>query len=258
MTSSAGRPLLGPFAEPPATVVDALPSAFPGYAAADLVDRLAGVVAERGAARLALSGGTTVTPVFDELVALAVAEPAALEWGRVTILQVDERIAPDGDVDRNATSLFDRLVDRLPQRPATVVFPAGRLLLAVDIEERERLLADAIRAYRAILGDEFVCDVVQLGMGPDGHTASLFGPEDRDGHDAEPIRLTGPYQGLRRVTLTEWVLNHALERVVWVSGARPEEPKASLVEHWVAGDLPTALPIGRLVGERTTLITDRG
>ncbi len=111
-----------------------------------LARRLRDAVARRGTASLAVSGGSSAPPMFDVLLAQDV------PWDAVTVWQVDERIAPDGHPERNAGQLVD--------------FPCRVELMPVTDDD----LADAARRYGAGLPERF--DVVHLGLGGDGHTAS--------------------------------------------------------------------------------------
>lgn len=151
----------------------------------------------RGRFTFAVSGGRTPWAMFAEL-------PAALPWEKITIFQVDERVAPDGDADRNLT----HLLASLPPGAAADVRP-----MPVDADELEQAAA----AYAASLPDAF--DLVHLGLGPDGHTASLVpGDPVLDVADRD-VAVTGVYQRRRRVTLTYPALNRA-RRILWlVTGA---------------------------------------
>jgi 6-phosphogluconolactonase len=195
-------------------------------------------VAERGRFVVAVSGGRTP---WRMLRALAGEE---LPWNGVHVVQVDERVAPVGDPDRNLTHLRDSLL-HAPLRPEH--------LHAMPVESSD--LATAARSYAAILGEiagsPAVLDLVHLGLGPDGHTASLVpGDSVLDLMDRD-VALTGVYQGRRRMTLTYPVLDRA-RRVLWlVTGSE----KAGALARLLAGD--RSIPAGRVSRERALLLADR-
>jgi 6-phosphogluconolactonase len=195
-------------------------------------------VAERGRFVVAVSGGRTP---WRMLRALAGEE---LPWNGVHVVQVDERVAPAGDPDRNLTHLRDSLL-HAPLRPEH--------LHAMPVESSD--LATAARSYAAILGEiagsPAVLDLVHRGLGPDGHTASLVpGDSVLDLMDRD-VALTGVYQGRRRMTLTYPVLDRA-RRVLWlVTGSE----KAGALARLLAGD--RSIPAGRVSRERALLLADR-
>jgi 6-phosphogluconolactonase len=192
------------------------------HAVADAIaEGIAAAIDERARAVVAFSGGSTPAPMLREL------SRRALPWERVTVFQVDERVAPDGHDDRNATMLLRELLDRV----AAVAY-----LMPVTTPDLDAGAAD----YAALLGDVCggVLDVVHLGLGPDGHTASLVPGDpvlqvrDRD------VATTGEYEGRRRMTLTYPALNRA-RRIVWeVSGADKADAVLAMVE---GRDVPGAV-----------------
>lgn len=196
-------------------VVDA--DALAGRVAEVIADELRSAVAARGVATLAVSGGGTPTPMFRVLATLDV------PWPRVHVLQVDERVAPDGHPDRNLGPLREALTDRVP-------VPADQVhAMPVEGDEPLETLAERYATtLREVAGDPPTIDVVQLGLGDDGHTASLLpGDPTADASDREVV-ATGPYEGRRRLTLTAPVLDRA-RRIVWmVEGAGKAEATARL------------------------------
>jgi 6-phosphogluconolactonase len=185
-------------------------------------------ITARGRFDLAVSGGRSPWAMFSDLA-------GQLPWEQVTIYQVDERVAPDGDPDRNLT-LLQRA---LPAGGAADVRP-----MPVTSADLERAAAD----YAASLPDTF--DLVHLGLGPDGHTASLV-PRDPvlDVTDRD-VALTGEYQGRRRMTLTYPVLDRA-RRILWlVTG----EDKVDALRGLRAGD--RSLPAGRVSTATAVLLAD--
>lgn len=156
----------------------------------------------RGTCVLALSGGSTPGSVFRELAT------RSLPWDRVVITQVDERLAPEGDPARNLTD----------QRAAFDGLPVRWLPLAVE-GHINREISSTLQELREVAGDPPIIDVVHLGLGADGHTASLL-PDDPvlDKVD-QAVALTKEYKGHRRVTYTRPMLDRA-RLVVWlVTGA---------------------------------------
>lgn len=187
-------------------------------AATDAANWVAGQVRHalrrRGKAALAVSGGTTPAKMFASLV------EHELSWRDVEVWQVDERIAPDGADVRNA-----RLLDGFQRAGAGVhLMPVSR----PDLDA-------ACRAYAHDLPPAF--DVVHLGLGADGHTASWV-PGDTVVDSSESVALSVEYEGTRRMTLTAAVVNRARRRLVLATGA----DKASAVRGWFLrnGELPIA------------------
>ncbi len=196
-------------------------------------------VAARGRFIMAVSGGRTPWLM---LRALADKE---LPWDGVHVLQVDERVAPAGDPDRNLTHLRESLLERAPLRPEQIH--------AMPVESQD--LQAAVSSYAATLhevaGSPAVLDLVHLGLGPDGHTASLVpGDPVLDVKDAA-VALAGPYQGRRRMTLTYPVLNHA-RRVLWVVTG---DEKADMLVRLRDGD--RWIPAGRVRQDHALVLADR-
>ena len=209
-------------------------------AAADFIaaEAMASVEA-RGIFTLAVSGGRTPWMMLRALAG------RDLPWAGVHVLQVDERVAPDGDADRNLTQLRESLLSRAPLAPAHVhAMPVTAPGLGVAALAYSTTL-------KAIAGDPPVLDLVHLGLGSDGHTASLVhGDPSLDVTDAD-VALAGPYQGRRRMTLTFPVINRA-RRVLWViTGA----DKAAMFRRLLDGD--RAIPAGRVRRDQAIVLADR-
>jgi 6-phosphogluconolactonase len=219
--------------------------------AAHGADRLAEAVASALAVRsrclLALSGGTTPGPVLAELAT------RDLPWERVTVLQADERLAPRGHPDRNLTGL-EAALGALPV--TWMPLPVDRLLAigASGAAPDPEVLAAAFEVWTRRLvelaDDPPVLDVVQLGLGADGHTASLVSGDPAVMELRRYLTLTGPYQGYRRLTLTRAVFDRA-ERVVWLVRG-PD--KAAPLGRLLAGDL--SIPAGLLRPRHSLIVAD--
>jgi len=193
----------------------------------------------RGKFTMAVSGGRTPW-----LMLRALADED-VPWVGVHVVQVDERVAPDGDPDRNLTHLRESLLARVPLRSGQVhAMPVE----ATDLEAAARAYADELRAAA---GEPPVLDLVLLGLGPDGHTASLVpGDPSLDVTDAD-VALAGPYQGRLRMTLTYPVIDRA-RRVLWVvTGAE----KSDMLRRLRDGD--RAIPAGRVRQDRALVLADR-
>jgi 6-phosphogluconolactonase len=196
-------------------------------------------VALRGQFLLAVSGGRTPWVMLRALASEDV------PWTGVHIFQVDERVAPAGDPDRNLTHLRESLLERVP-------LPPGQIY-AMPVESPD--LAAAATQYdsvlRKIAGAPPVLDLVHLGLGPDGHTASLV-PRDPvlDVIDAD-VAVSQAYQGHRRMTLTYPVINRA-RRVLWlVTGSE----KVDMLRRLLEGD--ASIPAGRVRRDHALLLADR-
>ena len=236
--------------------VAAGPERFAVLAAETTARMLSRAVSQRGRASVGFSGGSTVGPVFDALVALATQPPTAdlyVDWERVSAAQEHEREAAPAHPDRNAAVLLTRLVDALPVRPASVALLPVEDVEVTDAVGGGRWRDEARRRLVQLAGAETRFDVLQLGLGPDGHTASLVpGDPVLDVVD-RPVALTGPYQGHRRLTLTYPVLNAARARVWWVVSGQ-DHTKARALHSLVTGDV--SVPAGRVERASTVIVTD--
>jgi 6-phosphogluconolactonase len=196
-------------------------------------------VADRGRFVMAVSGGRTP---WIMLRALAEEE---LPWDRIHIFQVDERVAPRGDGDRNLTHLQESLLDHSPIPPEQIH--------AMPVESPD--LESAAREYALLLaqiaGSPPTLDLVHLGLGPDGHTASLVPGDPVLNVTAVDVALTGVYQGRRRMTLTYPIINRA-RRILWLATG---SEKADALVRLRRGDL--TIPAGRISRLRAVIFADR-
>jgi 6-phosphogluconolactonase len=207
----------------------------------------AGIIAEearaaveaRGRFVMAVSGGRTPWIMMRALAS----EP--VPWANVHVVQVDERVAPEGDKDRNLTHLRESLLDHTPIRPEQIhAMPVE----SPDLETAARQYATTLSE---IAGSPPRLDLVHLGLGPDGHTASLIPGDAVLGVTSADVALTGIYQGRRRMTLTYPVLNRA-RRILWLVTGRE---KAAMLDRLYKGD-PT-IPSGRISREQAVIVADR-
>jgi 6-phosphogluconolactonase len=195
-------------------------------------------IAARGSFIMALSGGHTPWIMLRRLAA------GQIPWRAVHIVQVDERVAPAGHTDRNLTHICENLLADSPLPPDQ--------LYAMPVESRELEAAAAQYAgtLAKIAGDPPIIDLVHLGLGPDGHTASLVPGDPVLDVDNADVALSGPYQGRRRMTLTYPILNRA-RRVLWVVTG---DGKAEMINRLLDGD--RGIPAGRVRRDRALLLAD--
>jgi 6-phosphogluconolactonase len=195
-------------------------------------DYVASVARERvdqaGIFRMAVSGGTTPGAMFDELA------QRDLPWEHVVIYQVDERVAPDADTSRNATGLLAALGSHQPR------------FVLMDVTNGD--LTVAAENYAAALPEQF--DLVHLGLGDDGHTASLTRNAP---HLHDPDRLvivTDPFRGHRRMSLTFSALARTKQLLWLVSG----NEKSDVLTKLLAGD--QSIAAAHVQGPPSLVLTD--
>ena len=188
---------------------------------------------------LAVSGGHTP---WIMLRALAGED---IPWTGVHIFQVDERVAPAGDPDRNLTHLRESLLAHCPLPPEQVH------AMPVESADLETASSQYALTLRDIAGAPAVLDLVHLGLGPDGHTASLVPGDPVLDVTGADVALTGVYQGRRRMTLTYPVLNRS-RRIVWLVTGRD---KADMLARLQKGD--DSIPAGRVRRDRALVLADR-
>ncbi len=209
--------------------------------------RAAGLIAEaaraaaaaRGRFVVAVSGGHT------PWVMLRALSGEDVPWTAAHVVQVDERVAPDGDPDRNLTHLRESLLMHAPIRPEQIH------AMPVEVADLDSAAERYAATLRELAGAPPTLDVVHLGLGPDGHTASLVpGDPVLEVVDAD-VALAGPYQGRRRMTLTYPTIGRARSIVWMITGA----DKALMLPRLMAGD--SGIPAGRVPGDHAIVIADR-
>lgn len=209
-------------------------------AAAELAAACRAAVDERGIAVVAVSGGETPWRMLEHFRA------SALPWRRVHVTQVDERVVARDDPRRNLARLEQILVVDGP-------LPGGNLLaMPVESDDLPGAAARYQHQLEQVAGRPATFDVVQLGLGADGHTASLVPGDAALGVTDRDVAVTGEYQGLRRMTLTFPALNRARRRLWLVTGAA----KASRLAQLLDGDAGNDAPALRVDRTEATVVAD--
>ena len=196
-------------------------------------------VALRGRCIIAVSGGKTP---WRMLRALAYED---VPWDGIHFLQVDERLAPEGHPDRNLTHLRESLLGHAPLLPGQIH------AMQVEQKDPEAAAAGYARTIGEIAGSPPIIDLVHLGLGPDGHTASLVPGDpvlyvtDRD------VAATGIYQGRQRLTLTYPIINRA-RKILWVVTGNE---KNQMLQRLLDGDC--SIPAGRISQDHAMILADK-
>lgn len=195
-------------------------------------------ISERGQFTLALSGGSTPWAM------LALLADMGLDWSATHLFQVDERRAPDGDAARNLTHARSHFTDRIG-------LPESHIhAMPVTADDFAAGARDYAATLREVCGAPAVLDLVHLGMGGDGHTASLFPGDALLGESRADVGVTGLYQGHRRMSLTFPAINRS-RHIVWlVNGA----DKSTMLLRMINAD--RGIPAGRIEQARATVFTD--
>ena len=209
-------------------------------AAAFIAEQARTAVAARGRFVMAVSGGHTPWQMLRALAAENV------PWKSVHVAQVDERVAPPGDPDRNLMHLRESLLAHAP-------LPAEQIhAMAVESQDLEVAAAQYSRVLEQIAGSPPVIDLIHLGLGPDGHTASLVpGDPVLDVMDRDVAPTVTAYQGRRRMTLTYPAIDRS-RRILWVvTGSE----KMTMLPRLLAGD--RTIPAGRVRRDQAIVLADR-
>jgi 6-phosphogluconolactonase len=196
-------------------------------------------VATRGRFIMAVSGGKTPWQMLRDLA------DEEVPWKNVHVVQVDERIAPAGDPDRNLTHLRESLLSHAPLPPGQIY------AMPVEEVDLETAAANYAKTLQQIAGSTPVLDLAHLGLGPDGHTASLVPNDPVLNVTDRDVALTGIYMGRQRMTLTYPMLNRS-RRILWLAtGAE----KVSMIVRLRDGDM--TIPAGRIRQDNALLLADR-
>jgi 6-phosphogluconolactonase len=196
-------------------------------------------VASRGHFIMAVSGGHTPWMMLRAL------SEQDMPWDRVHVAQVDERVAPAGHQDRNLTHLHDSLLKHTPLSADQIH------AMPVESSDLEAAAAQYAVTLQEIAGSPPVLDLIHLGLGPDGHTASLVPGDPVLNVSGADVALSGIYQGRRRMTLTYPILNRA-RFILWlVTGSEKAEMLVRLRE----GD--RSIPAGLVRCDHAIVLADR-
>ena len=206
-------------------------------AAAFIAAEARAAVGGRGRFLMAVSGGRSPWLMLRALAS------EDMPWPQVTIFQVDERVAPAGHPDRNLTHMHESLANS-PLKPEQIV------AMPVEASDLAAAAAEYAQSLVSVAGTPPVLDLVHLGLGPDGHTASLVPGDpvlevtDRD------VATAGPYQKRMRMTLTYPLLNRA-RRILWLA---TDGEKAEMLGRLLRCD--TSIPAGRVSQDRAIVFAD--
>ncbi len=208
-------------------------------AAAIIATDARAAVAARGRFIMAVSGGKTPWIMLRALAGEQVS------WKDVHVFQVDERIAPTGDPDRNLTHLRASLLEHAPLPPQQIY------AMPVESPDLEAAAKQYARTLEQVAGSPPVLDLAHLGMGPDGHTASLVPGDPVLKVTEADVGLTGVYMGRRRMTLTYPVLNRS-RRILWLMTG---SDKVAMLPRLLEGD--TTIPAGWISRDQAVVLADR-
>jgi 6-phosphogluconolactonase len=196
-------------------------------------------VAARGLFVMAVSGGQTPWMMLRAL------STQDVPWDKVHIFQVDERVAPAGHPDRNLTHLRESLLTHAPLSGERI-YP-----MPVEASDLEAAVVQYGVTLQKISGSPPVLDLVHLGLGPDGHTASLVPGDPVLDVTESDVAMTGRYQGRRRMTLTYPILNRS-RRILWLATG---SGKSDMLLRLRNGD--SSIPAGRVRRDHALVLVDR-
>ena len=214
------------------------PAVVASAAAAHIASCAMQAIDERGRFTLALSGGSTPWLMLNHLARLD------LPWDRFHIVQVDERVAPDGDAERNLTHIQAQFISH-------VAIPSGQVYPMPVLEENLDAAANNyMHTLSGLAGTPTILDLVHLGLGGDGHTASLFPGNPVLDSLARDVDIARVEHQRIRMTLTYPLINRA-RNILWlISGA----DKAGMLQRLVSQD--HSIPAGRVNPDQATIFTD--
>jgi 6-phosphogluconolactonase len=196
-------------------------------------------VAARGRFVMAVSGGKSPWVMLADLA------NEDVPWANVHVFQIDERIAPAGDPDRNYMHLRSSLLAHAPIPPEQIY------AMPVESPDVEAAAKEYAHTLESVAGKPPVLDLAHLGLGPDGHTASLIpGDPVLNVTDAD-VAITGVYQGRRRMTLTYPGINRA-RKIMWLVSGKDKVPA---LKKLLAAD--PSIPAGRISQTQALVLADR-
>jgi 6-phosphogluconolactonase len=208
-------------------------------AAAVIAKEARAAVAEHGRFVMAVSGGKSPWVMLADLA------DEQVPWANVHVFQIDERIAPAGDPDRNYVHLRDSLLAHAPIPPNQIY------AMPVEMPDSELAAKLYAQTLESVAGKPPVLDLAHLGLGPDGHTASLIPGDPVLNVTNRDIAVTGVYQGRKRMTMTYPVINRA-SKIMWlVSG----KDKVAAFAKLRAAD--PSVPAGRIRQTQSLLLADK-
>jgi 6-phosphogluconolactonase len=216
------------------------PDAVARRAATLVAEHARAAVKQRGRFTFAVSGGHTPWVMLRALASEQV------PWNEVHVVQVDERVAPADSDERNFKHLRESLLSHVP-------LPPGNLhAMLVEADDLPAAAAQYAQTLEGLAGSPPALDLAHLGLGPDGHTASLVpGDAVLEVADAWVAMTAGLYQGVHRMTLTYPVLDRA-RCVLWVvTGAEKVDALRRLSRH------DPTIPAGRVRQEDAVVVADR-
>lgn len=234
--------------------VEADPAALARHAAQYFLEMASEAIAARGRARIAISGGSTPKATFQLLADGSEPWRARMPWDNLDLFWVDERCVPPDDNDSNFRMTREFLLDHVPLRPEQIHRIEGELEPEAAAARYESELRNCFRLEGAEI-PRF--DLIELGMGPDGHTASLF-PHTEAIHELSRLAVANHVRNKDawRVTLTWPVINNASSVFFLIAG----EDKAAVLKEVLMGPHdPERLP-SQLIWPSSgilTLILDR-
>jgi len=196
-------------------------------------------VAARARFVMAVSGGRT------PWIMLRALGQEELPWESIHVVQVDERVAPAGNPDRNLTHLRESLLDHSPIPPEHI-YP-----MPVESSDLEAAPGQYALTLQELAGSPPTLDLVHLGLGPDGHTASLVPADPVLNVTDSDVALTASYQGRRRMTLTYPVISRARQILWLVTGKEKVDALVRLRKADVS------IPAGRIRQDRAVIFADR-
>ena len=215
------------------------PEAVAQKAAQYIAGEARAAVAARDRFVIAVSGGHT------PWVMLRALAKETVPWKKMHVVQVDERVAPAGDPDRNLTHLRESLLEQAPLPPENI-HP-----MPVEASDLDAAAKQYAATLTQLAGSPPVLDLAHLGMGPDGHTASLVPDDPVLNVTNADVAITGVYMGRRRMTLTYPILNRSRRILFLVTG----KEKVDMLPKLLAAD--TSIPSGRIRQDNVLILADR-
>ena len=197
------------------------PAALARRAAHYFAEQAAQAAAARGVARIAISGGSTPKVAFQLLASTTEPYRAEMPWDKLELYWVDERTVPPTDADSNYRMTREAMLDHVPLTPAQIHRMEGELAPEAAAARYESELRNSFRLEGA---ESPTFDLISLGMGDDGHTASLF-PHTAAIHEMSKLVTANqvPQKDTWRITLTWPVINHARSVFFLIAGADKAE-----------------------------------